>query len=122
MDGTFRAQRTDNGATAEMRNSWAVASGRDVRAAICGTAGTVHIDRTRGKTSLPAYSQDGYGPPVDTEAIVRPNVSANRGWHFPSADTWHRHGNAQVGMHTSEVEGAGWRRSARSRRGGRRWS
>jgi myo-inositol 2-dehydrogenase / D-chiro-inositol 1-dehydrogenase len=107
-DSAFVTLRFDNGAIGELLNSWAVAGGRDVRAEIYGTAGTVHVDKARGETGLLAYSQEGYGPPIEVEAALRPHVTTNRGWHFPGADPWHQHGHAYAVRHFVEVvrEGA----------------
>jgi myo-inositol 2-dehydrogenase / D-chiro-inositol 1-dehydrogenase len=102
-DSAFITLRFDNGAMAELLNSWAVAGGRDVRAEIYGTAGTVHVDKARGESGLLAYSQEGYGPPIEVEAALRPHVTSNRGWHFPTADAWHQHGHAYVVRHFLDV-------------------
>jgi myo-inositol 2-dehydrogenase / D-chiro-inositol 1-dehydrogenase len=102
-DSAFVTLRFANGGMAELLNSWAVAGGRDVRAEIYGTAGTVHVDKARGETGILAYSQEGYGPPIEVEAALRPHVSTNRGWHFPTADPWHQHGHAYVVKHFIEV-------------------
>jgi myo-inositol 2-dehydrogenase / D-chiro-inositol 1-dehydrogenase len=61
-DSAFVTLRFDNGAMAELLNSWAVAGGRDVSAEIYGTAGTIHVDKASGESGLSAYSQEGYGP------------------------------------------------------------
>jgi len=106
-DSAFITLRFDNGAMAELLNSWAIAGGRDVRAEVYGTAGTIHIDKARGESGLLAYSQEGYGPPVEVEAALRPHVSTNVGWHFPTADAWHQHGHAYVVKHFLDVVGNG---------------
>ena len=106
-DSAFITLRFDDGAMAELLNSWAVAGGRDVRAEIYGTAGTIHVDKARGESGLLAYSQEGYGPPVEVEAALRPHVSSNRGWHFPTADAWHQHGHAYGVKHFLDVVGNG---------------
>ena len=106
-DSAFVTLRFENGAMAELLNSWAVAGGRDVRAEIYGTAGTIHVDKARGESGLLAYSHEGYGPPVEVEASLRPHVSSNRGWHFPTADAWHQHGHAYVVKHFLDVVGRG---------------
>lgn len=102
-DSAFITLRFENGAMAELLNSWAIAGGRDVRAEIYGTAGTIHVDKARGESGLLAYSQEGYGPPIEVEASLRPHVSSNRGWHFPTADAWHQHGHAYVVKHFLDV-------------------
>ncbi len=102
-DSAFVTLRFDNGAIGELLNSWAIAGGRDVRAEIYGTAGTIHVDKARGETGLLAYSQEGYGPPIEVEAALRPHVSTNRGWHFPTADPWHQHGHAYAVRHFVDV-------------------
>ena len=102
-DSAFVTLRFDNGAMAELLNSWAIAGGRDVRAEVYGTAGTVHVDKARGETGLLAYSQEGYGPPIEVEAALRPHVATNTGWHFPGADPWHQHGHAYVVKHFVDV-------------------
>lgn len=102
-DSAFVTLRFENGAIAELLNSWAVAGGRDVRAEIYGTNGTIHVDKARGETGILAYSQEGYGPPIEVEAALKPHVSTNRGWHFPTADPWHQHGHAYVVRHFLEV-------------------
>lgn len=102
-DSAFITLRFDTGALAELLNSWAVAGGRDVRAEVYGTSGTLHVDKARGESGLLAYSHEGYGPPVEVEATLRPHVATNRGWHFPTADAWHQHGHAYVVKHFLEV-------------------
>ena len=95
--------RFASGALGELLNSWAVAGGRDVRAELYGTAGTVHIDKARGESGLLAYSQEGYGAAPEVEASLRPHVASKRGWHFPTADGWHQHGHAYVVRHFVDV-------------------
>lgn len=102
-DSAFVTLRFENGAIAELLNSWAIAGGRDVRAEIYGTRGTIHLDKARGEGGMLVYSEDGYGPPVETQMRQRPHVSSNQGWHFPSPDPWRMHGHAYVVEHFIDV-------------------
>lgn len=102
-DSAVIIARFENGAMAEMLNSWAIAGGRDVRAEIYGTAGTIHLDKARNEGGILAYSQRGYGRPIQVEASLKPHVSSNEGWHFPTPDPWHMHGHAYVVKHFLEV-------------------
>lgn len=102
-DSAVIIARFENGAMAELLNSWAIAGGRDVRAEVYGTAGTVHLDKARGEGGILAYSQEGYGPALEVEASRKPHVSSNQGWHFPTPDPWHMHGHAYVVKHFLEV-------------------
>lgn len=99
--------RFASGGMGELLNSWAVAGGRDVRAELYGTAGTVHVDKARGESGLLAYSQEGYGAAPEVEASLRPHVASKRGWHFPTADGWHQHGHAYVVRHFLDVVSGG---------------
>lgn len=102
-DSAFVMVRFENGAMAELLNSWAVAGGRDVRAEIYGTEGTIHLDKARGEGGLLVFSQHGYGPPVTVESSVRPHVSSRQGWHFPTPDIWNMHGHAHEVRHFVDV-------------------
>ena len=102
-DSAFVTLRFANGAMGELLNSWAVAGGRDVRAEVYATAGTLFVDKARGETGILAYSEGGYGPSVEEEAKTRPHVAGTRGWHFPTADPWHQHGHAYVVEHFLDV-------------------
>lgn len=102
-DTAFVTLRFENGAMGELINSWAISGGIDVRAEIYGTAGTLHIDKSRGAGGLLAYSQDGYGLAIEVESSLRPHVATNKGWHFPIPDEWNMHGHAQEVRHFLDV-------------------
>lgn len=91
-DTAFSILRFQNGAMAEVVNSWAASGGIDVRVEIYGTAGTIYVDVSRN-VGLRVYSERGYGKPLEVEAAERPHVSSSVGWSTPVPDEWQVHGH-----------------------------
>ena len=102
-DSAFVTLRFENGAIAELLNSWAVAGGRDVRTEIYGTTGTIHIDQARQEAGMLVYSQEGYGAAADPAARQRTQGLPTQGWHFPIPDAWRMHGHAYLIEHFLDV-------------------
>jgi predicted dehydrogenase len=98
-DTAFVVLRFENGGIAELVNSWASASGIDVRIEVYGTQGTAFLDSSRELGGMKVYSQNGYGQPLDVEASLRPHVLSKKGWSFPIPDEWTQHGHAYEVKH-----------------------
>ena len=98
-DTSVAVLRFENGAVAELVNSWAVQGGLDVRLEVFGTEGTVFIDQGRGANGMKVFSQKGYGADPAVEASLRPHVAPTKGWSFPFADEWGTHGHLQEIRH-----------------------
>ncbi|PTX47670.1 putative dehydrogenase [Melghirimyces profundicolus] len=98
-DTAFVVLRFENGGIAELTNSWAVASGIDVRLEVYGTEGSAFLDSSRNVGGMKVYSQSGYGKPLEIEASLRPHVVSKKGWSFPVPDEWAQHGHAYEVKH-----------------------
>lgn len=101
-DTAFVVLRFENGGIAELVNSWASASGIDVRVEVYGTQGTAFLDSSRGIGGMKVYSQNGYGKSLEVEASLRPHVLSKKGWSFPNPDEWTSHGHAYEVKHFVE--------------------
>ncbi|GIN70874.1 1-carboxy-3-chloro-3,4-dihydroxycyclo hexa-1,5-diene dehydrogenase [Bacillus sp. J14TS2] len=91
--------RFENGGMAELIVSWAITGGMDVRLEVFGKEGTAYVSTTHDAGGLRVHSHTGYGKSLEELTSLKPHVTSNQGWSFPSPNDELQQGHAYEVKH-----------------------